>query len=302
MHFPRLRFTPVLLVLIALGGAFWSSGQLSSAPVSARSAVSTNTYLPVIFNNFQAGPALISGVVYDATIGKANGALAGAKVCIQNTTNCETSESDGSYSLGGINNGPQTVVVTLDGYSTLVRQVYATTYDGTPQSITTLDLALSANDLSGNQYRIVLTWGGPDIQAVDLDGNLWLPAATPYYVNQISGNNAGKGNCSAFPDACIDIDSVDGSQPETIRITQAHPGTYIYAVKNYDAGHYDYDPPLSQSNAHVDVYDANGLIASFDVPPSSDDKAVYWYVFDLDAVNGNLTPVNTISSAYPGPY
>ncbi len=303
MHFPRLRFTLVPLILLILGSAFWSSGYLSSAPVSAHSAVNINVYLPVISNNFQAGPAIISGVVYDATIGKESGALAGAQVCIQNTTNCETSEADGSYSLGGINNGLHTVVATLNGYSTLVRQVTATTYNGTPQSITTLDLALSANNLSGNQYRIVLTWGGPDIQAMDLDGNLWLPAATPYYINQVSGTNAGKGNCSAFPDACIDIDSQDGSKPETISISQVHSGTYIYAVQHYDIASGNHNkPPLSQSNAHVDVYDANGLMASFDVPPSSDNAAVFWHVFNLDAVNGSLTPVNTISSTYPGPY
>lgn len=302
MYSPRIRFTPALLILIILGSAFRMSGYFSSTPVSARATVNTNVYLPIIFNNFQLGPALISGVAYDATIGKENGALPGVQVCIQNTTNCDTSEADGGYSLGGITSGPQTVVATRNGYSTLVRQVTAIAYNGTPQSITTLDLALSKNDLSENQYRIVLTWGGPNIQAADLDANLWLPAATPYYVNQISGTNAGTGNCGAFPHACLDIDSQDGLQPETIRITQAHPGTYVYAVKHYDIGAGNYNKPsLSQTNAHVDVYDANGLIASFDVPPSSDNAAVYWHVFDLDAVNGQLTPVNIIGGD-PSPY
>ena len=281
----------LLLVLILL-----ISG---STALPARAGTTTTVYLPLINRNYQTGPAIIQGIVFDAVIGKDSGPLAGAQVCIQNTTICDTSEADGSYALDGFNNGIRTLVVTRDGYSTLTREVMAQAYTGSPDTITIVDLALSKNDLAGDQYRIVLSWN--PARPVDLDANLWLPRDTPYHVSQVGGDNAGRGNCEAFPNACIDIDSVDGKAPETITISEAHPGTYVYAVRHYDfaSGNWENKPPLDESGAHVDVYDNNGLVASFDVPPSNDDFAIWWHVFDMDGDTGQITPVNEVNSADP---
>ncbi len=270
-----------------------------STPHSAQAQEAHITYLPLINVNYQTGPAIIQGYIFDALIGKEGGPLAGAQVCIQNTTICDTSETDGSYSLDGFNNGLQTVVASKEGYSTLVRQVTAKYFNGSPETITTLDLPLSPSGLGSDQYRIVLSWD--PARPVDLDANLWLPRDNPYHVNQVEGTNAGRGNCSTFPDACIDVDSVDGSAPETITISDAHAGTYVYAVRHYDfaSGNYENKPPLDETGAHVDVYDNSGLIASFAIPSSSDDRAIWWHVFDLDGATGTLTPVNEVNSADP---
>ncbi|GAB4529556.1 MAG: hypothetical protein Fur0018_16250 [Anaerolineales bacterium] len=290
MRLFHFRSLFLLMFILAL------SGLLTLAPAFAGSRVTTQVYLPLIAKNFQSGPAVISGIVYDATIGKQNGALAGAQVCIQNTTNCEITDVDGTYSLGGINNGLQTIVVSKTGYSTLTRQINAQYYDGSQQSITVVDLALSINNLGSNQYRIVLSWS--PARPVDLDANLWVPP-DGYQVANSSGT--GTGSCSTSPWACIDIDSVDGNAPESITIAQAQPGTYIYAVRHYDfaSGTTNNKPPLSQTSAHVDVYDNSGLIASYDVPSSSDDFAVWWHVFDMDGATGAITTINTINSANP---
>ncbi len=288
----------LVLLLLLLSGLLLSTVLSGAAAPQATFGI----YMPLVMKDYQLGPAIIEGVVFDATIGQTSGPLAGAQVCIKNDpASCVTTDETGYYQLTGIQNRTYTIVATLSGYSTLERTVSAKLFDGTAQSVTTVDLALSPAGLGSNQYRIVLTWGGPGIPTVDLDANLWLPRATPYHIQQITGNNSGRGNCSAFPWACIDIDSVDGAAPETITISQAQGGTYVYAVRHYDfaAGNYNNKPPLDQSGAHVDVYDNNGLVASFDVPPSNDDFAIWWHVFDMDGSTGAITPVNVVNSADP---
>ena len=292
----RAGSTPLLGLFALLIAASLLAGSL---PSTVRAGGPDTVYLPIVSHDYQIGPAIIQGTVFDAVIGKESGPLAGARVCIQNTSICDTSEADGSYSLDGFNNGLQIVVASKEGYSTLTREVTAKYYDGSPESITPLDLPLSKNDLTGSQYRIVLSWS--PARPVDLDANLWLPRETPYHVNQVVGNNAGRGNCAAFPDACVDIDSIDGSTPETLTISKTHPGTYVYAVRHYDfsSGNYNNKPPLDETEAHVDVYDSNGLRVSFDVPASNDDFARWWHVFDMDGNTGQITPVNEVNSADP---
>jgi len=285
----------ILLALLALA--------LSLPPGGAAAPQATYTaYLPLVMNNYQLGPAIIEGTVFDALIGKTNGPLSGVQVCIKNDPDsCVLSDETGYYQLTGIFNKTYVIVATKSGYSTLERSVSAKYYDGTSGSITLVDLALSPAGLGNDQYRIVLTWGGSGIPPTDLDANLWLPRTNPYHVQQIAGTNSGRGNCTAFPWACIDIDSVDGSAPETITISRADAGTYIYAVRHYDfaSGNFQNKAPISKSGAHVDVYDSTGLIASFDVPPSSDDFAIWWHVFDMDGATGQITPVNTVNSSDP---
>ncbi len=284
-----------ILILVSLLG--------ERLPHSAQAQGTSTVYLPLVSKNYQTGPAIIQGVVFDAIIGKDTGSLPGAQVCIQNTTNCDITEADGSYFLDGFNNGLQTLVVTKDGFSTLTREVTAQLYTGSPDTITVVDLPLSKNDLGNKQYRVVLTWDSS--RPVDLDANLWVPPLPPdhndkYQIANSAGD--GRGNCSAYPDACIDIDSLDGSAPESITINEAYDGTYIYAVRHYDfaTGQHEGKPPLDETGAHVDVYDENGLIASFNVPSSNDDLAIWWHVFDLDGTTGTITPVNEINSVDPG--
>ncbi|HEB64291.1 MAG TPA: hypothetical protein ENJ02_01945 [Chloroflexi bacterium] len=296
--FARARNSRLVGLFAILVAAFLLAGGLSSTGLAEGSYT---VYLPLVSRGYQTGPAIIQGIVFDAVIGKESGPLAGAQVCLQNTSICDISEADGSYALDGFNNGSRTIVVTKNGYSTLARQVTAKYYDGSPNSITIVDLPLSPANLGSNQYRIVLSWD--PARPVDLDANLWTPPGGDYPDGYHIANSGGDGSGEEFqyPWAYIDIDSVDGSAPETITINDVLDGTYVYAVLHYDfaSNITEGKPPLDETGAHVDVYDSNGLVVSFDVPHSDDDFARWWHVFDLDGTTGTITPVNTVNSIYP---
>ncbi len=138
--------------------------------------------------------------------------------------------------------------------------------------------------ITTGDVRIELTWGNRS----DLDAHLWLPPTTPVHIYWRF-----LGECSFFPLACLDKDDF-AFGPETIRIRQQLPGNYVFAVFKFESGN------IVNASPQVNVYDSNGLLATFDVP--EDGQGRWWHVFDLDGFTGNITLINEVTSVNPAPY
>lgn len=140
--------------------------------------------------------------------------------------------------------------------------------------------------ITGNQYRIVLTWGSAPN---DLDSHLWLPEAQPFHIFFSQ-----RGQADLFPFADLDHDDVTSFGPETVTIASVLDGTYAYAVYNYSNEY-----PLSSSGAVVQLYRGDNLLQTFTVPSGGWER--WWYVFQL-ASDGTVTTVDELLSSSPGPY
>lgn len=133
------------------------------------------------------------------------------------------------------------------------------------------------------EFRIVLTWGS---RPRDLDAHLSGPNPDGgnfhiWYRNQfpIGGRNF------------LDRDDTDKYGPETITIYKPAVGEYYYSVYDYSNRHKKRSKNLSRSNAIVNVYGQNKLLATFEVPP--DQKGNTWHVFKIDEIH-EIIPVNRI--------
>jgi hypothetical protein len=237
---------------------------------------------PPVTLDFALSPAsgTVEGQVVSAVTGEP---LGGARVCRTGSDQCATSGGDGRYTLSNVPTGVQRLTATLDGYTPLEQSV---TVPG--GGMATLPFTLSPI-LPAGEMRIVLTWGNePD----DLDSHLWLPPATPYHIFYPLSQ---RGNCDAFPFACLDVDDRVEFGPETTTIRQRSNGNYVYAIYQYTP-----DGALTTSGARVQVYNSSGLAAEYAVPTAGTGR--WWHVFDLDGATGNITARNTISNNSPGPY
>jgi hypothetical protein len=279
----------LFLMLAVAAAGLWLAGNLSPVETAvAQSDDDVLMYFPIMARNFSQSPAEIRGVVFDALVGKDNGFLAQSTVCIRGTTTCAIANNAGEYLFTNMLSGNYILQAFKPGFTPLERFVIIKAGDNV------VDLPLSPLIQPG-QFRIVLTWN----EDVDLDAHLWLPIQTPYHVNNLTGNLSGVGDCDSFPFACIDVDSVNGSKPETITISNARPGTYTYAVLHYDYASGIFNKPsFKVTGATVDVYGSSGLLASFNVPQVGEEFSRWWSVFTLTDT-GVVTPVNVLNSEYP---
>ncbi|MCK4716105.1 MAG: hypothetical protein KAT54_04810, partial [Candidatus Marinimicrobia bacterium] len=177
--------------------------------------------------------------------------------------------------------GSQQVNASASGYIEYVNNNVVILGDQT----TTLDISLSPQ-LSGEALRFVLNWGA---DPRDLDSYLKTPEIggsnyTVYYDNT--------GSESDVPYATLDHDVTQGYGPETMTIHQMHPGTYYYYIHRYAGG-----GTVSSSSAVVQIYNANGLLRSIQVPTSGDDD--YWNVCTIDGATSSVTVINQIQSSAP---
>lgn len=293
MQVRRFRLTALLLVipLLLLGApalAWYSdagpgaiklaadenapAGAVQS-PAEVVPSVASKAFLPLIM---KPGNGNVSGLVKNAVNAQP---IAGASVCVLDTTQCATTNASGQYSLTNIQAGLRTLRATANGFVSLEQTVMVVS-----GQTATANFDLSPS-LTQGEIRIVLSWGeNPE----DLDSHLWLPTSNQYHVYWWD-----EGDCSAFPFACLDVDDVTSYGPETITIKQRYPGTYVYGVY-----HYTGSGTLATSGAHVRVYGSSGLLRDFAVPSGS---GLWWHVFNLDAA-GNIVVFNSISDTSPGPY
>jgi hypothetical protein len=141
--------------------------------------------------------------------------------------------------------------------------------------------------LAFGELQIVLIWGETP---TDLDSHLWLPLEMPYHIAFFEQGN--KDDC---PFAELDVDDVTSFGPETVTISQrVASGIYRYAIH-----YFSLTPAMTQSGARVQVFDASGLVVTYDIP--TEGEGVWWNVFEMDSATGAITEINTIG-ADPAPY
>jgi hypothetical protein len=281
----------MLLVLVASSTA-WQAGQAQTSGVEI--------YLPLVAGQFNLGPGTMRGVVLD---GQTSAAVPGVTICVVGTSNCYLTGADGSYLLSGIPAG----MTQFEAYPSADFYPVSQWQNVVAYQDQTLNFALSYN-LSQGEYRVILTWnplerypGCNPEQAYlcnnDLDANLWVPNELDLI--RIYWND--KGNCDGEPTfACIQNDARLGNGPETILILPVKLGMYHYAVFDYaHAINPSLIPPLTQSQAQVDVYGESGLLYSFPAPTHG--AGDWWYVFDLNGTTKEIVPVNTMISYQPFP-
>lgn len=141
---------------------------------------------------------------------------------------------------------------------------------------------------ASGQYRIVLTWGA---RPRDLDAHLRVPPDlehSSYYFLYYGS----RGRLEEFPFAHLENIVNSGYGPEDIIITQAIQGTYVYYVYQSTT-----DGSLTTSQGNVKLYRGDSLLGSWNVPSSGDGRN--WYVFDLNAITGEVTPYNVIQEHAP---
>jgi hypothetical protein len=256
----------------------------------------------------------VNGKVYSAVDVARNG-IPNILVCLKHTGTCALSDGSGNYRLNGVFSG--SVILQAEEtdspptFSLFERVVFLQ-----PDAQNIIDIPLSPRNLTDTGYRVVLSWQrSTDGESVDLDANFWLPSgpSTGYHVTRYidtsicknfgsagSGVNFPYESLLSWPYAYLDVDSTTGSELETISIGRLVEGFSTYAVLHAEyagnqSGNY---LPLSSSGAIVELYDASGLVKSFQVPPSADTKATWWHVFNIYD-NGDIEVVNTIGGAYP---
>lgn len=214
----------------------------------------------------------VTGTVRGATDGQP---IAAAAVALDDGSTATTGP-DGTFTVGDLEPGVYQVSAQAEGFQASAPLDVAVA----AAQVTPVDVLLSPQ-LQPGALRIVLTW---DDNPSDLDSHLWLPAAQPYHIFY-----SNVGSLAACPFAELDIDDTNGFGPETVTIGQAVPGSYRYAVRNFSGGE-----TLSQSSAIVQVFDAAGLTASFEVPQNGTAAETWWHVFDIDVASGQLTPANRL--------
>ena len=129
--------------------------------------------------------------------------------------------------------------------------------------------------LPEGELRIVLTWGAVP---ADLDSHLFTPynalLGDDNYHIWYSNQNDGAGNN-------LDVDDTTSYGPETVTIPQVVNGLYKYYVCDYTncVANRSSSYEMSYSGAVVNVYGAQGLIASFNVPTGM--PGVVWEVFEI---------------------
>lgn len=220
----------------------------------------------------------VSGNVTNAT----NAAvLAGATIrAIQNgfVLTSTTTDAAGNYSIPELPGGTYTLEIQASGFlRSTVENVEVSAGANSAVNISLSPL------LASGELRLVLTWGtAPN----DLDSHLWLPMELPYHLAYFR-----RGSLEACPNAALDVDDTSGLGPETITIQQrVAQGTYVYAIYNFSGS-----PSLTESGAQVQVYDATGLIASFNVPAQGEGR--FWNVLSIDGANGAITEINQLTDS-----
>jgi hypothetical protein len=267
---------------------------------TARTQTSGDVFLPLLYKEGN-DLADIHGKAYDNTDPNATG-IAGVEVCINNVGLCVTTDTNGEYRINDLRAGPTTITATFPGFDDYINTVFLT-----PGEDNIIDIPLNTViDLEG-EYRIVLSWKSSiDGKSVDLDANFWTPEDNPYHVANVTFPACefvqGVGSLDTHPFVLLDIDSVDGRRPETIYVKQLYAGNSTYAVLNYSlASGALREINFPKTGAKVEIYDINGLAASFTVPLSDPNQATWWKVFVISDT-GDIEVVNTLSTELPVDY
>lgn len=188
-----------------------------------------------------------------------------------------TSQTDvnGNYSLT-LPLGNYTLTVSKEGYITgpvniIVQQGITSDQNGSISPI-----------ISGDDYRIVLTWGQ---NPRDLDSHVSGTLSNGYDFHVYYSH---KSQFDGEIEICnLDVDDTTSYGPETITLKATESTPYYYYIHHF-AG----SGNISNSEAIIKVYQGSELVAKINVP-TDQGSGLYWNVFAI--VDGKLILKNTIT-------
>ena len=243
-----------------------------------------NTYMEtfLLVEGEEGESGIATGKISNALTGKE---IEGVSLSIRNgwnnteygdIINSAVTDAEGNYSVT-LPLGNYTVFAEKDGYisGTCNIIVQSGTTDSQNGTLTPRG--------SGNNFRIVLTWGQ---NPRDLDshvvGSLSNGDSFHVYYNSKSKYDGDIEVCN------LDVDDTSSYGPETITLNANSSEPYYYYIYRY-AG----SGTVGTSEAQVKVYQNDTLIAKYNVPTDQGDGD-YWNVFAI--VNGELIIKNTITN------
>ena len=194
-------------------------------------------------------------------------------------TTMTDSEGNYSFALGEHGAGYYTIDMKKDGY---VESSFNVTVSGT----TSAQNGYMSPEMSGTEYRVVLTWG---VNPGDLDSHLVgdLSDGSNFHVYYGSKNGY---NAQREVVANLDIDDTSGEGPETITFTADAESTYTYYVHWYKGS-----GTWGSSEAKVSIFSGVIPVADYTVPNwMSSSSRGNWNVFRL--TNGILSRTDTNAS------
>lgn len=243
-----------------------------------------NTYMEtfLLVEGEEGESGIATGKISNALTGKG---IEGVSLSIRNgwnntehgdIINSAVTDAEGNYSVT-LPLGNYTVFAEKDGYisGTFNIIVQSGTTDSQNGTLTPRG--------SGNNFRIVLTWGQ---NPRDLDshvvGSLSNGDSFHVYYNSKSKYDGDIEVCN------LDVDDTSSYGPETITLNANTNEPYYYYIYRF-AG----SGTVGNSEAQVKVYQNDTLIAKYNVP-TDQGNGDYWNVFAI--VNGELVTRNTITS------
>ncbi len=186
-------------------------------------------------------------------------------------------DSYGNYSLN-LPIGNYTLNASKNGYvSTMINIVVQ-------KGIATVKNGSISPNVSGDNFRIVLTWGAnPEDVDSHVQGKLSDGYSFHVYFNSPYAYDGSTEVCN------LDVDDTTSFGPETITLNLTTGDPYYYYVHRY-SGY----GTLSSSSAQVKVYQGAVLLATFNVP-TDQGSGDYWNVFAIE--NGDLRIKNTVTTS-----
>jgi hypothetical protein len=194
-------------------------------------------------------------------------------------------DTDGDYILQDVPVGTYVCIIYADGY--FVRVVADVTVATGMNEYSPQTLVQQPDEGS---FRIILTWGETPL---DLDSHLTGPSSDGvnsfhmFYMEQ---------NPDVYID--LDVDDIHSYGPETTTIHTFVSGIYRFSVHNYSDQSETGGSGIAQSPAKVEIYDATGLINTFNAPVFTGSGNT-WRVCEINASGSavSVVPVNTYVSA-----
>lgn len=196
------------------------------------------------------------------------------------------SNAEGIYHLGDLPEGFFNVRMSSPGFNDNSLLNYQLNSGENSMGESTL-----VEQVAEGSVRIVLSWGAfPE----DLDSHLTGPTNSGNRFHVYYSND----NVSDGTHAYLDVDDTESYGPETITITQYVAGVYRYSVHNYDNDGVDGGQEIYNSPAKVEIFDSNGLIATFNPKPFTAGSGNTWRVFEFSISNDVVNVTNIDQYVY----
>ncbi|MFH1146712.1 MAG: hypothetical protein V1736_03295 [Pseudomonadota bacterium] len=196
-----------------------------------------------------------------------------------------TTGSDGSYSIQKLDADDYTAEVSGEGYITMyftIRCVGGQSIPGQDATITPI--------MEDAEIRIILSWNN----ALDLDAHMTGPYPNRNDRFHVYWQNKefkyGGVHCK------LDLDDKDGLGPETMTIYEQADGRYTFSVMDNSSDAKSKPFALSNSGAHIDVYQGSTLIRPFNIPANR--EGIQWVVFQM-TIGPTGTTITTLDLVLP---